>query len=89
MAGHAARWQGTGSAEVSTRDQKDKNPDNLLISWRRRKINGAFQNCIEAVALCREYSFMLRKLQYPFLCHLLLPCNSKRGTVWLIMKSIQ
>ncbi|QOR82376.1 RepA leader peptide Tap (plasmid) [Klebsiella pneumoniae] len=43
------------------------------------KITGAFINCIEAVALCREYSFMLRKLQYPFLCHLLLPCNISAG----------
>ncbi|MFO5670126.1 RepA leader peptide Tap [Klebsiella pneumoniae] len=24
---------------------------------------------------------MLRKLQYPFLCHLLLPCNM--GSVWI------
>ncbi|TBR97313.1 DNA replication protein, partial [Salmonella enterica subsp. enterica serovar Enteritidis] len=40
------RWQGTGSDEVSTRDQKSKNPDNLLISWRERKINGAYLNCI-------------------------------------------
>nr|AEA95682.1 CopA/IncA protein [Salmonella enterica subsp. enterica serovar Dublin]AFC61057.1 DNA replication protein [Salmonella enterica subsp. enterica serovar Pullorum] len=31
MAGHAVRWQGTGSDEVSTRDQKSKNPDNLSI----------------------------------------------------------
>ncbi|AKG79778.1 DNA replication protein [Salmonella enterica] len=46
MAGHAVRWQGTGSDEVSTRDQKSKNPDNLLISWRERKINGAYLNCI-------------------------------------------
>nr|QTX14565.1 hypothetical protein [Klebsiella pneumoniae] len=26
MAGHALRWQGTGSDEVSTRDQKRENP---------------------------------------------------------------
>ncbi|WP_328591738.1 RepA leader peptide Tap [Klebsiella pasteurii] len=78
MAGHAARWQGTGSAEVSTRDQKDKNPDNLLISWRRRKINGAFRNYIEVVALCGEYRFMLRKVQY-LLCSLL-PCNISAGS---------
>ncbi|PJR18670.1 DNA replication protein [Klebsiella pneumoniae subsp. pneumoniae] len=38
---HAVRWQGTGSDEVSTRDQKSKNPDNLLQSWRNEKINGA------------------------------------------------
>nr|AVI43743.1 hypothetical protein [Klebsiella pneumoniae] len=37
---HAVRWQGTGSDEVSTRDQKSKNPDNLLQSWRNEKING-------------------------------------------------
>ncbi|EAZ4483517.1 DNA replication protein [Salmonella enterica] len=46
MADHAVRWQGTGSVEVSPRDQKSKNPDNLLISWRERKINGAYLNCI-------------------------------------------
>nr|ANC59739.1 DNA replication [Klebsiella pneumoniae] len=34
MAGHAARWQGTGSDEVSTRNQKSKNPDNLQQVWR-------------------------------------------------------
>ncbi|HBS7898969.1 TPA: RepA leader peptide Tap, partial [Klebsiella pneumoniae] len=72
---HAVRWQGTGSDEVSTRDQKSKNPDNLLQSWRNEKINGAFINCIERVALCREYMYMLRKLQDQFLCHSLLPCN--------------
>ncbi|UAN24705.1 RepA leader peptide Tap (plasmid) [Enterobacter sp. JBIWA003] len=79
MAGHAVRWQGTGSDEVSTRSQKSKNPDNLIHSWRDGKINGAYLNCIEAVALCREYSFMLRKVQYLFLCHLLLPCNISAG----------
>nr|WP_312024819.1 RepA leader peptide Tap [Serratia marcescens] len=42
------------------------------------KINGAFQNCIEAVALCREYMCMLRKLQDQFL-RLLLPCNISAG----------
>lgn len=31
MAGHAVRWQGTGSDEVSTRDQKRQNPDNLSM----------------------------------------------------------
>ena len=31
MAGHAVRWQGTGSDEVSTRNQKNKNPDNLSM----------------------------------------------------------
>ncbi len=31
MAGHAVKWQGTGSDEVSTRDQKSKNPGNLSI----------------------------------------------------------
>jgi RepA leader peptide Tap len=79
MVGHAVRWQGTGSDEVSTRDQKKKNPDNLHLVWRLKKINGAYLNCIEAVALCREYSFMLRKVQYLFLCHLLLPCNISAG----------
>ncbi|KJX28449.1 hypothetical protein SG76_24340 [Enterobacter hormaechei subsp. steigerwaltii] len=44
-----------------------------------QKINGAYLNCIEAVALCREYSFMLRKVQYLFLRHLLLPCNISAG----------
>ncbi|QYG29845.1 RepA leader peptide Tap (plasmid) [Klebsiella pneumoniae] len=43
------------------------------------KINGAYLNCIEAVALCREYSFMLRKVQHLFLRHLLLPCNISAG----------
>ncbi|ECB5086514.1 RepA leader peptide Tap [Salmonella enterica subsp. enterica] len=38
------------------------------------KINGAYLNCIEAVALYREYMCMLRKLQDPIL-RLLLPCN--------------
>ncbi|UAN34279.1 RepA leader peptide Tap (plasmid) [Enterobacter sp. JBIWA005] len=42
------------------------------------KINGAYLNCIEAVALCREYSFMLRKLQY-LLCSVLLPRNISAG----------
>ncbi|WP_321187767.1 RepA leader peptide Tap [Pantoea sp. Psp39-30] len=43
-----------------------------------QEINGAYLNCIEAVALCREYSFMLRKLQY-LLCYQLLPCNISAG----------
>ncbi|MBF8927287.1 RepA leader peptide Tap (plasmid) [Klebsiella pneumoniae subsp. pneumoniae] len=77
---HALRWQGTGSDEVSTRDQKSKNPDNLLQSWRKEKINGAFINCIERVALCGEYMYMLRKLQDQFLCHSLLPCNISAGS---------
>ncbi|WP_407244107.1 RepA leader peptide Tap [Klebsiella michiganensis] len=59
-------------------NQKSKNPDNLLHSWRSEKINGAFQNCIEAVALCREYRFMLRKVQ-DLLCSLL-PCNISAGS---------
>ncbi|ENW8705867.1 RepA leader peptide Tap [Escherichia coli] len=43
-----------------------------------QEINGAYLNCIEAVALCREYMCMLRKLQDPILC-LLLPCNISAG----------
>ncbi|MDV0546144.1 MULTISPECIES: RepA leader peptide Tap [Enterobacterales] len=61
-----------------TRNQKSKNPDNLLQSWRNEKINGAFINCIEIVALCREYRFMLRKVQ-DLLCSLL-PCNISAGS---------
>ncbi|EBW2367054.1 RepA leader peptide Tap [Salmonella enterica subsp. enterica serovar Ajiobo] len=34
--------------------------------------------CIEAVALCREYNFMLRKLQY-LLCSLLHRRNISAG----------
>lgn len=30
MAGHAAKWQGSGDGEVS-RSQKSENPDNLSI----------------------------------------------------------
>ncbi|MEQ4763472.1 RepA leader peptide Tap [Klebsiella aerogenes] len=44
-----------------------------------KRLTGLHLNCIEAVALCREYSFMLRKLQYLFLCHLLLPRNISAG----------
>ncbi|EIR0329526.1 protein CopA/IncA [Salmonella enterica] len=61
MAGHAVRWQGTGSVEVSPRDQKSKNPDNLLISWRERKINGAYYKLYShqsgyagSIVLCSE-----------------------------------
>ncbi|EPY6938747.1 RepA leader peptide Tap [Klebsiella pneumoniae] len=61
-----------------TRNQKSKNPDNLLQSWRNEKINGAFINCIEIVALCREYRLMLRKVQ-DLLCSLL-PCNISAGS---------
>ncbi|HHE5971899.1 TPA: RepA leader peptide Tap [Citrobacter braakii] len=43
-----------------------------------QEINGAYLNRIEAVALCREYMCMLRKLQDPILC-LLLPCNISAG----------
>ncbi|HFE2915053.1 TPA: RepA leader peptide Tap [Klebsiella pneumoniae] len=67
-------WQGL-VLQMYIRNQKSKNPDNLLQSWRTEKINGAFINCIEAVALCREYMYMLRKLQAQFLCHWLLLCN--------------
>nr|EKM0439600.1 RepA leader peptide Tap [Cronobacter turicensis] len=31
----------------------------------QEKTNGVHLFCIEAVALCGEYSFMPRKLQYP------------------------
>ncbi|MBC3232095.1 hypothetical protein H8J17_26235 [Serratia fonticola] len=63
---------------MSTRNQKSKNPDNLLISWRERKINGAHSKLYRCVALCREYSFMLRKVQY-LLCTLLRQCNLSAG----------
>jgi RepA leader peptide Tap len=78
MAGHAVRWQGTGSERYQPGTRKAKTPI-IFINLAEEKINGAYLNCIEAVALCREYSFMLRKLQYPFLCHLLLPCNISAG----------
>ncbi|WP_422836426.1 RepA leader peptide Tap [Yersinia ruckeri] len=45
--------------------------------WRLRRLSGLTKNCIEAVALCREYSFMLREFQ-DFSCRLLL-CNISAG----------
>ncbi|QPG82529.1 RepA leader peptide Tap (plasmid) [Klebsiella pneumoniae] len=59
-------------------EPESKNPDNLLQSWRTEKINGAFINCIERVALCREYRIMPRKVQ-DLLCSLL-PCNISAGS---------
>jgi len=59
------------------RNQKAKTPI-IFINLAEEKINGAFQNCIEAVALCREYRFMLRKVQ-DLLCSLL-PCNISAGS---------
>ncbi|HCL5493756.1 TPA: RepA leader peptide Tap [Citrobacter freundii] len=40
-------------------------------------MTGAYLNCIEFVALCREYRFMLRKVQH-LLCSLL-PRNMSAG----------
>ncbi|HBH7058734.1 TPA: RepA leader peptide Tap [Serratia marcescens] len=60
--------------EVVTRTLKSKNPDIFLNLGGSRRIPGLTQNCIDAVALCREYSFMPGKLQY-LLCALLLLCN--------------
>ncbi|PLE57903.1 RepA leader peptide Tap [Klebsiella variicola] len=77
MAGHAVRWQGTGSDGEFTRDQKAKTPI-IFINLAEEKITGALINCIEAVALCREYRFMLRKVQY-LLCALL-PRNISAGS---------
>ncbi|HHD1764117.1 TPA: RepA leader peptide Tap, partial [Klebsiella pneumoniae] len=79
LAGHTIRWQGAGFVDVYP-EPESKNPDNLLQSWRKEKINGALINCIEAVALCREYMYMLRKLQAQFLCHSLLLCNISAGS---------
>ncbi|PAC07704.1 RepA leader peptide Tap [Enterobacter sp. 10-1] len=50
----------------------------IFIYLAEEKITGAYLNCIEAVALCREYRFMLRKVQY-LLCSLL-PCNISAGS---------
>ncbi|ATM24327.1 RepA leader peptide Tap [Klebsiella pneumoniae] len=77
MAGHTIRWQGAGFVDVYP-EPESKNPDNLLQSWRTEKINGALINCIERVALCREYRFMLRKVQ-DLLCSLL-PRNISAGS---------
>jgi RepA leader peptide Tap len=63
-----------------TRNQKVKTPIIFFNLGGRRKINGALINCIEAVALCREYMYMLRKLQAQFLCHSLLLCNISAGS---------
>ncbi|AJJ42413.1 repA3-like domain protein (plasmid) [Yersinia pseudotuberculosis IP 32953] len=41
LAGHAVRWQGTGSAKVFTWNQKSKNPDKLPHLWRGEKVTGA------------------------------------------------
>lgn len=61
MAGHAVRWQGTGSDEVSTRDQKSKNPDKLPHLWRGEKIIGALTKLYShqsgytgSIVLCSE-----------------------------------
>ncbi|KUQ07722.1 hypothetical protein AWI08_04465 [Klebsiella aerogenes] len=59
--------------------RKAKTPITFDLFGDEEKITGAYLNCIEAVALCREYSFMLRKVQYLFLRHLLLPCNISAG----------
>ncbi|HCN4131988.1 TPA: hypothetical protein N6T83_005088, partial [Escherichia coli] len=40
----------------------------------KRRLPGLTRNCIEAVALCGEYSYMTGKVQDFFLCSLLL-CN--------------
>ncbi|EBM5319964.1 RepA leader peptide Tap [Salmonella enterica] len=42
------------------------------------RLTGLTVYCIEAVALCREYNFMLRKLQY-FPCSLLHRRNISAG----------
>ncbi|HHU6416527.1 TPA: RepA leader peptide Tap [Klebsiella pneumoniae] len=59
-----------------TRARKAKTPI-IFIYLAEEKINGAFRNCIEIVALCREYRFMLRKVQ-DLLCSLL-PRNISAG----------
>ncbi|WP_080894304.1 RepA leader peptide Tap [Klebsiella pneumoniae] len=75
-------WQGVEDGHVASflvyPEPESKNPDNLLQSWRTEKINGALINCIERVALCREYRFMLRKVQ-DLLCSLL-PRNISAGS---------
>ena len=43
MAGHAARWQGTGEGDVTPR-QKSENPDNLPKFGDVKKTNGAHYN---------------------------------------------
>ncbi|KGT94750.1 hypothetical protein NG99_07090 [Erwinia typographi] len=53
------------------RNQKRENPDNLSKFADSRRLTGHHIICIEAVALCGEYRFMLRKRQY-LLCLLLL-----------------
>jgi hypothetical protein len=40
MAGHAVRWQGTGSDEVSTRDQKRKTPIIFFNLGGRKRLTG-------------------------------------------------
>jgi RepA leader peptide Tap len=62
-----------------TRNQKVKTPIIFFNLGGRKRLTGLI-NCIEAVALCREYMYMLRKLQAQFLCHSLLLCNISAGS---------
>jgi RepA leader peptide Tap len=55
---------------------KDKTPI-IFPFLGGKKINGVLRNCIEAVALCGEYSFMPGKLQD--LLSVLLLCNISAG----------
>ncbi len=71
MAGHAIRWQGTGS-DVVYRSQKSKNPDNLHLVWRRGKITGIHLNRIANNSAMRGVYYMPGKVQDFFLCSLLL-----------------
>ncbi|WP_422836433.1 RepA leader peptide Tap [Yersinia ruckeri] len=77
MVGHAVRWRETGSDGAVFQSLKCKNPENLLLFGDVGRLSGLTKNCIEAVALCREYSFMLREFQ-DFSCRLLL-CNISAG----------
>lgn len=48
MAGHAVRWQGTGSGVVFIWSQKSKNPENLL-HFGGRKDNRGFTEYSQAL----------------------------------------
>jgi RepA leader peptide Tap len=77
MAGHALRWQGLVLMRYLPGTRKRK-PTNLQKLGGFIDLVGSHLNCIEAVALCREYMCMLRELQDQFL-NLLLPRNISAG----------
>ncbi len=73
MAGHAVRWQGTGSDVDLQEPEKVKNPDNLLQLWRVRKdYRGPLKPYSQQFSYAGSIVICPEKVQDFFLCSLLL-----------------